>query len=52
MARHLSGIGCASTLVIGVRAEPFAAHSWVQVDQVVLNDTAEEVRRFTPILAL
>jgi len=52
MAWHLSGIGCASTLVIGVRAEPFAAHSWVQADQVVLNDTAEEVRRFTPILAL
>lgn len=52
LARHLSGIGCASTLVIGIRAEPFAAHSWVQVDRFVLNDMAEEVRRFTPILAL
>ncbi|MBK6413889.1 MAG: lasso peptide biosynthesis B2 protein [Sphingopyxis sp.] len=52
LSRHLSGIGCASTLVIGIRAEPFAAHSWVQVDRFVLNDMAEEVRRFTPILAL
>lgn len=52
MVQHLSGIGCASTLVIGVRAEPFAAHSWVQADQVVLNDTSEEVSRFTPIFAV
>ena len=52
MARHLSAAGCASTLVIGVRAEPFAAHSWVQADHIVLNDTPEEVTRFTPILAV
>lgn len=38
--------------VIGVRTRPFGAHSWVQEDCVVLNDLPENVRKFTPILAL
>ncbi|MGQ3050703.1 MAG: lasso peptide biosynthesis B2 protein [Roseateles sp.] len=36
--------------VIGVRTRPFAAHSWVQSGNLVLNDTHEYVRAFTPIL--
>lgn len=36
--------------VIGVRTHPFAAHSWVQSGDVVLNDLHENVRRFRPIL--
>ena len=36
--------------VVGVRTRPFAAHSWVQSDDLVLNDTHEYVRAFTPIL--
>jgi hypothetical protein len=38
--------------VIGVRAAPFAAHSWVQADQYVLNGAPTYVRSFTPILAV
>ncbi len=36
--------------VIGVRLNPFAAHSWVQSGGVVLNDQPERVRRYQPIL--
>lgn len=39
-------------LVIGVRSDPFAAHAWVQNDALVLNDTAEQVGLYTPILVL
>jgi hypothetical protein len=45
-----SGIPC--TFVIGVSLKPFAAHSWVQMNEMVLNDTAEHVQTFTPILAI
>jgi hypothetical protein len=42
--------GLASTLVFGVRLEPFAAHCWVQWDEYVLIGDFEEARMFTPIL--
>jgi hypothetical protein len=38
--------------VVGVRTRPFAAHSWVQSGDLVLNDTHEYVRGFTPILVV
>jgi hypothetical protein len=38
--------------VIGVRSDPFAAHAWVQKDTAVLNDTAEQVNLYTPIMVL
>lgn len=38
--------------VIGVRANPFGAHAWVQHDGVVLNDLHERVRRYRPILVV
>jgi hypothetical protein len=41
-----------SQLVFGVTGQPFAAHCWLQNDQVILNDTYERVSRFTPILAV
>ena len=45
---HARGIYPA--LVFGVRVNPFAAHSWVQIaDSVVVGDF-EQVRLFTPIL--
>jgi Transglutaminase-like superfamily len=40
------------TFVIGVSTKPFLAHSWVQVGTSVLNDTAEHVQMFTPILVI
>jgi Transglutaminase-like superfamily len=38
------------TFVIGVALKPFLAHAWVQVDTSVINDTAEHVHNFKPIL--
>jgi len=38
--------------LLGVQAQPFGAHSWVQHQQFVFNGTVEYVRRFTPILAV
>jgi hypothetical protein len=38
--------------VIGVKTQPFGAHSWVQHEHRVLNDTAERARHFTPILVV
>lgn len=49
MARRLAGLRCDALLVIGVRAQPFAAHAWVQSGDIVLNETPDEVARYTPI---
>ena len=38
--------------VFGVKANPFYAHCWVQQADVVLNDTPDFVRGFTPILVI
>ncbi|MEQ7874239.1 lasso peptide biosynthesis B2 protein [Sphingomonas sp. ASV193] len=40
-----------STLVIGVTTLPFAAHCWIQDLDQVLNDDADMVAGFAPILA-
>ncbi len=40
------------TFLIGVTTKPFLAHSWVQIGESVLNDTAERVQDFTPILRI
>ena len=37
-------------VVLAVKLGPFAAHCWTQIGDQVLNDTPEEVARFTPIL--
>ena len=39
-------------LVLGVRLDPFVAHSWVQTGSIVLSDDIEAVAEFTPILVL
>lgn len=41
-----------STLVIGVKTVPFAAHCWVQMDQLVVNGTHDFVRGFVPIFSV
>jgi hypothetical protein len=38
--------------VFGVRARPFVAHCWVQHKDVVVNDTAEYVGAYTPIMVV
>jgi hypothetical protein len=50
LVSFLAGEGLRTQWVIGVKTQPFAAHSWVQADGVVLNDLHENVRRFKPIL--
>ena len=52
MVQRLASFGCRAQLVMGVRVSPFAAHSWAQFDDLVLNDTPEEVARFEPILVV
>jgi len=44
--------GVPATLVIGVSVNPFAAHCWVQLDDMVINDRVERIRQFTPILEI
>jgi hypothetical protein len=52
MARQLLHAGYRPDLVIGVTLAPFRAHSWVELDGAVLNDLADNVRPFTPILVV
>lgn len=42
--------GVPATLVLGIRTKPFAAHAWVQVGDCVVNDEAERVQLYRPIL--
>lgn len=39
-------------MVIGVATGPFAAHCWLQEDDIVINDEQYRVRMFTPIIAI
>jgi len=41
--------GLDATWVFGVRTWPFEAHCWLQVEDLVLDDTLDNVRNFTPI---
>jgi Transglutaminase-like superfamily len=44
--------GQQAALVLGVRLDPFAAHSWVQCGDAVIVGDLEQVRLYTPILVL
>lgn len=44
--------GLDATWVIGCQTWPFEAHCWLQVGDAVLDDSADHVAGFTPILAL
>jgi hypothetical protein len=37
--------------VFGVRAEPFAAHCWLQMGNVVINDSMDRIVEYNPIMA-
>jgi hypothetical protein len=50
LVSFLSRYGVYGDFVMGVRIEPWAAHSWVQAGEYVLDGTPEQVRFFTPIL--
>jgi hypothetical protein len=52
LVRALAAHGEAADLVIGVRVRPFSAHAWVQKDDLLLNESCDAVRGYTPILVL
>jgi hypothetical protein len=50
LSHFLRSYGVAVTLSLGVHANPFRAHAWVQSGPVILNDTLENVSVYTPLL--
>lgn len=38
--------------VFAVKGAPFAAHCWIQVGDLVLNDNVENVRPYTPVMVV
>lgn len=52
LVRWLHEHGAGATLIFGVKLDPFAAHCWVQTNEVLLNDHVERVERFIPVRAV
>lgn len=52
LARYLAEKGLPADLVIGVKLRPFAAHAWVQSGRWLVNDRLDNVRNYTPIVAV
>jgi hypothetical protein len=49
LASWLIALGIRPDLVLGVKLNPFEAHSWVEVDGMVVADDPDQVRPFCPI---
>lgn len=49
LTRYLAKRGIAGRIVFGVTDSPFAAHCWVQVGELVLNDTVGNTMAYMPI---
>jgi hypothetical protein len=52
LMHFLLGHGRSPRLVMGVRANPFSAHCWLEENDICLNDAAETCRSYTPIAAV
>ncbi|HTM82194.1 lasso peptide biosynthesis B2 protein [Asticcacaulis sp.] len=52
MRLYLSGLCIGANLVVGVRRTPWSAHAWVQKDRLLLSDSLDHVRQYTPILVV
>jgi hypothetical protein len=52
LSEFLAGYGVFPHWVFGVQSRPFAAHCWLQLDGLVLNDTVDHVKRYTPIMVV
>lgn len=50
LAHALIDAGIRPTVVLAVRLRPFGAHCWVQVDDLLLNESLDQAHTFTPIL--
>lgn len=48
----LGRAGLRPKLIFAVRLDPFGAHCWLQSGTLVLNDSADAVAAFTPVLVL
>ena len=44
--------GYTAELYFGVSNTPFSAHCWVQIDDMLINDTLENVALYTPLLRI
>lgn len=44
--------GFPASVVIGVRTGPFAAHSWVQIEDALVCDDLDRTASFTPIITI
>jgi hypothetical protein len=52
LLRFLNAMGLDADWVFGVRAWPFLAHCWLQVDDVCVSQSAETLSHFHPILVI
>lgn len=52
LARFLARRRLFPSLVFGVKLAPFGAHCWLQTRSKILNDAADRVREFTPVLVV
>ena len=50
--RFLRRAGHDARWVFGVATWPFTAHCWLQIDDVVLDDAADRIAHFHPILVV
>jgi hypothetical protein len=48
----LARVGIYPQWVFGIRAEPFGAHCWLQMGDVVINDSMDKVVEYRPIMAI
>jgi hypothetical protein len=52
LLRYLNALGHGARWVFGVRTWPFRAHCWLQVGDVALDDEAERLSAYAPIMAV
>ncbi len=52
LLEFLASHGIYARWMFGVRADPFQAHCWVQLRDLLLNDRIERVARLTPIMSV
>ena len=52
LLRFLHRRSMSASLIFAVKLHPFAAHCWLQDQEMVLNDDSETARGFVPVLVL
>ena len=49
LIRFLGPFAAGTSLIFGVKLEPFGAHCWLQSEGLLLNDRSDYVDRFAPV---